>query len=297
MNIEYLKYFYNIARFRSISKVATDCHISQSALSQQIQKLEQRLGVKLLERSNKGVSLTPQGELILRHCEIIINAYDKMIEDINSSTINNVSLSSYYTLTSFIPEIFINYNKESRDKYNNKIKVNFDNNNTILSKILNDICDIGILYSFVDDKHVACTKIGEDRLVLAASSKLNVKDSLTLDDIFKYPFILLNKRLNIKNNLREALLHEGKNIGDLNTILNLDSFESAKSAILNGYGIGLVPYLSIKNELQRGSIKEIELEGFEYNFDVYMVYKKEFLSKNREFLDELQSHFKLIFNK
>ena len=297
MNIEYLKYFYNIARFRSISKVATDCHISQSALSQQIQKLEQRLGAKLLERSNKGVTLTPQGELILRHCEIIINAYDKMLEDINSSTVNNVSLSSYYTLTSFIPEIFINYNKESRDKYNNRIKVNFNNNNTILSKVLNDICDIGILYTLVDDKHIVCSKIGEDRLILAASSKLDVKDSLTFDDIFKYPFILLNKRLSIKNNLREALLHEGKNISDLNTILNLDSFESAKSAILNGYGIGLVPYISVKNELNRGSIKEIKLEGFESNFDVYMIYKKEFLNNNREFVEEIQSHFKSIFNK
>lgn len=66
MHIEYFDYFYQVAKLRSISKVAKQIHISQSALSQQIQKLEDSLGFTLLERSNKGVVLTDMGEVVLK---------------------------------------------------------------------------------------------------------------------------------------------------------------------------------------------------------------------------------------
>ena len=69
MHIECFAYFYKVAMAKSISKVASSSHISQSALSQQIQKLEESLDQKLLIRSNKGVELTEVGNIVLKYSD------------------------------------------------------------------------------------------------------------------------------------------------------------------------------------------------------------------------------------
>ena len=66
MNIESLRYFSEVAMLKSISKVADKSHISQPALSNQLLKLELELGVKLFERSNRGVNLTEYGEMLFQ---------------------------------------------------------------------------------------------------------------------------------------------------------------------------------------------------------------------------------------
>ena len=88
MHIEYFDYFYKVAKLKSISKVAKNIHISQSALSQQIQKLEDSLGYKLLERSNKGVELTEMGEIVLKYSENIIKVYENMMEELDKGKSN-----------------------------------------------------------------------------------------------------------------------------------------------------------------------------------------------------------------
>lgn len=67
MNLQDLKYFAAVAEFRHFGRAAEACNISQPTLSGQIRKLEDELGVSLLERSNKRVDVTPVGHQILEH--------------------------------------------------------------------------------------------------------------------------------------------------------------------------------------------------------------------------------------
>ena len=85
MHIDSLNYFFQVANSKSISTVAKNSHISQSALSQQISKLENKLNVKLFDRTNKGVSLTPEGEIVFKYTESILNSYNKMQEELLNS--------------------------------------------------------------------------------------------------------------------------------------------------------------------------------------------------------------------
>jgi LysR family hydrogen peroxide-inducible transcriptional activator len=67
MNLQELRYFTAVAEFRHFGRAAEACHVSQPTLSGQIRKLEEELGVTLLERTNKRVDLTPVGRQILDH--------------------------------------------------------------------------------------------------------------------------------------------------------------------------------------------------------------------------------------
>ncbi len=67
MNLQDLRYLVSLAEHRHFGRAAEACHVSQPTLSSQIRKLEEELGVTLLERTNKRVDLTPVGSQILTH--------------------------------------------------------------------------------------------------------------------------------------------------------------------------------------------------------------------------------------
>jgi LysR family hydrogen peroxide-inducible transcriptional activator len=67
MNLQDLRYLVALAEHRHFGRAAEACNVSQPTLSSQIKKLEDDLGVTLLERTNKRVDLTPVGSQILTH--------------------------------------------------------------------------------------------------------------------------------------------------------------------------------------------------------------------------------------
>ncbi len=69
MNLQDLRYLVALADHRHFGRAAEACSVSQPTLSSQIRKLEEELGVKLLERTNKRVELTPVGSQILSHAQ------------------------------------------------------------------------------------------------------------------------------------------------------------------------------------------------------------------------------------
>jgi LysR family hydrogen peroxide-inducible transcriptional activator len=69
MNLQELRYFAAVAELRHFGRAAESCNVSQPTLSSQIRKLEEELGVTLLERTNKRVDVTPVGRHILEHAQ------------------------------------------------------------------------------------------------------------------------------------------------------------------------------------------------------------------------------------
>jgi LysR family transcriptional regulator, hydrogen peroxide-inducible genes activator len=69
MNLQEIRYLVAVAEHRHFGRAAEACNVSQPTLSSQIRKLEDELGVTLLERTNKRVNLTPVGGQILQHAQ------------------------------------------------------------------------------------------------------------------------------------------------------------------------------------------------------------------------------------
>jgi LysR family hydrogen peroxide-inducible transcriptional activator len=69
MNLQELRYFAAVVEFRHFGRAAESCNVSQPTLSGQIRKLEDELGVTLLERTNKRVDVTAVGRQILEHAQ------------------------------------------------------------------------------------------------------------------------------------------------------------------------------------------------------------------------------------
>ena len=80
MNLRDLRYLVALADERHFGKAAERCYVSQPTLSAQIRKLEDYLGVPLVERQPKRVALTPTGEKIVRRARLLLQEADAIVE-------------------------------------------------------------------------------------------------------------------------------------------------------------------------------------------------------------------------
>jgi DNA-binding transcriptional LysR family regulator len=78
--IRQLRYFVAVAERGSVSQAALELHLSQSALSEALRKLEVELGVELLARSSRGVALTPAGSALLGEARTAIERFDAALD-------------------------------------------------------------------------------------------------------------------------------------------------------------------------------------------------------------------------
>ena len=79
--LKQIKYFQAIVRCGSFTQAAEECYISQSAISQQIQNLEQELGVKLLDRKNRKFTVTPAGEHFYKKSLVLTADFEKLCRE------------------------------------------------------------------------------------------------------------------------------------------------------------------------------------------------------------------------
>ena len=187
MNIESLRFFYQIAKEGSISNVAKSAHISQSALSQQIAKLEAELDVKLMERSNRGVQLTGFGEIVYKYAHKIITNYDQMHHALKEYEDSNIliKIKACHSIADYaLPCTLMLSNKHfTKHKY----ALSSGSFDEIVSDISNNIFDIGFTYytseSRIEDDNVVWTKIGTNRMVLVTRAGAAVPKQMTPEQL------------------------------------------------------------------------------------------------------------------
>src|SRR5258708_464249 len=72
MELKHLRYFEAVARHRHFTRAADELHVAQSAISHQVRRLEEELGVELLDRTTRSVEPTQAGELVAARARVIL---------------------------------------------------------------------------------------------------------------------------------------------------------------------------------------------------------------------------------
>jgi len=275
MNIDYLKLFEEVASTGSISKVASSSHLSQPALSQQIQRFEEELGYKLLTRSNRGVELTKSGVIVNKHAKNIIKSYQNMLEDLYSLGNNKKTLRidctpavATYAMPCAVYKI--------EEKFPHiKIELNTNHSDKIENSVLNNYYDVGFITDKPKEKELIGRKIFVDRVVSVAANNFKINEEVTLEDFCQYPLIMLNENYTLRQLIEQKLIKAGCKQGERNIRFILDTIESVKSTVIKGFGVSFLPYLSIKKELYTKQLKVINIINCEMYYDIFLIYKKE----------------------
>ena len=285
MTIESLKYFQMIAREGNISGVAKKVHLSQSALSQQIQKLEYDLSRKLMIRSNKGITLTSTGKIVLKFSDNILRTYDEMLSEITDSEASDlvIKIEACVWIASYaLPCSLINANK-IYPTHNYELSGN--SSDEILQDVANDICDVGFYcceQEHVEYKDLVVSKAGESTVLLVAKNIPVFPDEMTMDELSDASLIMCSE----KNSITQVLQSRLKQLGfkhRLTSSMRVEEIESAKKLVSNGYGMAFLPYISVKEELYKKQFKLIKIPDLNIRINVLMLRKADCPSYVQDF--------------
>lgn len=290
MNLSYLRSFYTTVKFNSISKAAKELHLTQPGLSMQLQALENEIGVQLLNRSNKGVQLTPEGSLVYEFSETMLSLEDnlqkKLLELKNHSS--NLHISTCKSLGENMPCSIYTF-KETN--INIDVSMETDNSSNIIKKVVNHDINIGIIQDNLNlPDGIISLPMLSDKLVLVGPSNSNL-DHLSLSSLYKIPLILRENGSSTLERVKDLLEANSINFNSLKVLLSLNSPESIKSSIASGRGFSFLPEISISQEIDSKSLKVIPIDNFEIDFKYYIIYRKNYILSDYEkkFIDFLIS--------
>jgi len=101
MELRHLRYFLAVGEALTFTKAAARLRVAQPALSRQVQDLEDEIGVDLLRRSPRGVTLTAEGKLFLEEVRELLKRADESVEKVRA--LHAASMANCMSATSRFP--------------------------------------------------------------------------------------------------------------------------------------------------------------------------------------------------
>lgn len=291
MNFEYLQSFYITVKYNSISKAASALHLTQPGLSIQLKNLEKEFGANLLIRSNKGVELTDEGKVVFNYADTILSIKDNIERDIKNlqQDIPKLLIGSCKSIGEYALPCTIFVFK----KLHNELDINMEvaNSAEVIKKLCDHTINIGIIQDEPKEESLDVKYLTSDELILVGNINEN-SDCVTLDELKKIPIILREESSNARCLLKKALEEKGIFLDNLNIIYSLNSPEAIKSSILAGNGMAFLPKLIVKNELNKGLLKHIEVNEIKIKFNYNITYRKNYVFTQYEkmFVDFITSN-------
>lgn len=277
MNIDYLISFIETYRENSISKACKKLHLTQSALSQQLQSLEKSLDSNLLIRSNKGVTLTEEGDIVASYAETIINLYDNMLKELQhskQSLINEIKIFSCNSVGEYLLPCTLHlYKKNHLDiRFNLKTEKTKD----VIENILDCSADIGFIDTKFKQEGIECITVSTGNLVFIYSEKNDYinASTISLNEIYKLPLIMGPKESFLRQSIEDMFFKNNINVNGLNIEIELDTIESIKASVIANHGVSILPYTSVKKELYSGVLRTTPIEDAAPKHNICMIYQK-----------------------
>lgn len=193
MELRVLKYFLTVAREGSITGAANSLHLTQPTLSRQLQDLEKELGQKLLIRGKYKVSLTPEGMILRKRAQEIVDMVEKTEAEF-SSLKNTLSGDIYIGCgetdsMKYIAQII----KEIQNNYPEiKFHIHSGNAEDVTEKLDRGLLDFGVLIQPIDLSkydHIELPQKDIWGVVMRKDCPLAKKKYVELSDLKKLPLI------------------------------------------------------------------------------------------------------------
>lgn len=265
MHASILKYFVAVARSGSIRKASEDQHVAASALSRQIKKLEDELGVQLFERFADGLRLTHAGEIVRQHADSTMRGFDLMrsaLWELQGQCTGTVRIACLDSLSvQFLPEFVLDFH---RDNPAVDFRITNDSYTRIFELIAAGDCDIGITFDFLKPHDVGLVDSVPMPLMamVAADHPLASQKSVSFEQCAQYKLLMqLDNEVmqSLISTELAALSRVGRSFVATNNQMML------KPLILSGEGLAFYTPLGLLQELEDGRIVALPLSDSPLN--------------------------------
>lgn len=244
MNLRDLKYLVALAEERHFGKAAERCHVSQPTLSAQIRKLEEYLGVSLVERQPKKVSLTETGERIVARARLALQEADAIVELARTDRdplAGELKLAFIPTVGPYLLPKVATRLKRALPKL--KLLLYEYQTAQLLEKLRDGDIDMGILALPVPTDGLECRELYEEAFMLAVpdSHPLAQRERARVEDLRGETLLLLEDG----HCLRDQALEVCSRVRvSEDQDYRATSLETLRQMVAAGHGVTLLPQLA-----------------------------------------------------
>lgn len=250
-----LEYLDAIERYKHFGKAADACHVSQPTLSAQIRKLEEQLGLTLVERHPRNVMLTKAGALLTEQARTVLNSakeFETAAKNLADPLAGDLHIGLIPTLAPYLlPQIMPALTKSMP---NVNLFLYEKQTKTLLEDLDNGAMDILIL-PWLDDemKRFDRYKLMDEPLVLAAppDHAVSQKSPLTLDDLKDETILTLEDGHCLRDQAMGYCFTAG---AEEDKRFKATSLETLRYMVASGSGVTLMPKLAVMNQAESDMI-------------------------------------------
>lgn len=261
MSFLHLALFRDIVQSRSISRAATLNGVSQSAASQQLRELEERMGVTLLDRSSRPFTVTPAGRLYFDLCRDVLQRQEEFeltLEAMKSEVEGTVRVASIYSVG--ISEM-ARVKAEFSQRYPHaRLEVEYLRPDKVYQAVMEDRADMGFVSYPQPGKLLAAISFREEQMAVAAapSHPLAGQERLAPAELAGQEFVAFDEDLPIRREIDRFLREHGVAV---NLAMHFDNIQMVKEAVALGSGVSILPVRAMQAEVEQGRLVAIPLEA------------------------------------
>jgi DNA-binding transcriptional LysR family regulator len=278
MNLEYLRTYIEVIKAGSFSEVAKKLAISQPAVSFQIQKLEQDLGVRLIDRRQKTLVETEAGKRLLLFAELVDKEHHALVHDIEQlkeEVIGNLMVTASTIPGDFlIPPLLSDFKRLYPAV---SIQLEVTDSSKVIDAVKSGAYNIGFCGMSPEDRDLEVFRIAEDEIVLIVFPEhpFAGRTRVPFLEVAAEPLIFREATSGTQRSVASLLRKSGFDPGRCQPALVLGTTEAVVSAVESKSGIAFVSNLAIKKSVALGLVKAVEIEGVTLRRDFWCVYRKE----------------------
>jgi DNA-binding transcriptional LysR family regulator len=274
MEMAQLEYFSSVVQEKSFSKAADKVFRTQPAVSIAIRRLEEEIGLPLLDRTQKTPVLTEAGQVVYDYAQRILGLRDQVgqaIAELQSMKRGRVRVGANESTTLYLlPELILTFRERHPDV---KVEIFRHVSNYLPREVLERNVDFALMASEPEDRDIEAFPVLKDELALIMSPKhpFATRSSVRIKDLGSEPFIAHNVKSASRVKVIEAF---ARHHTPLNITLELATIETIKRFVQKRVGLAFVPRMCVREELERGVLVSVPVRGLSHTRILWAAHRR-----------------------
>ncbi len=298
MYLEAIKIFCDVVRQRSFSRAAAMNRVSQSAASQNVLQLERSLGVRLLDRSKRPFTLTPEGQVYYDGCKLLVEQYgavEAQVRSLRNAVSGVVSVAAIYSVGLSGMSRYVQ--QFARLYPNARVCLAYLHPDQVVERVLNEEADLGLLSYPKGGRGLVVLPWCEEPMVLVClpGHRLAQRETVTAADLAGEAFVAFSETLAIR---REIDRHLRRHHCEVEAVMAFDNIETIKRAVEMGEGLTILPIPTIQAEVAAGTLVAVALDHPRMTRPLGIIHRRRPLTPTEQaFIDVIRGRHRLDENR
>lgn len=292
VSLRNLKLVNVIVKEGSVTKASEKLYLSQPALSHQLKKLEEEIGLKVFNRLNKKLVLTDVGQILYSNSEKIlasISLLNSELEEIKKGKKKRIRLTTEcYTCYHWLPRVIQEFRKDNPAI---NVQINIEATKEPLQFLLEGKIDLAIVSNKSNHPSINFEPLITDEMVviLSKDNRLSGIKKINLNDLINQNLILYDIPEN-KNYVLTNILHN--NIGLVDSIQKVQLTEAIIELVSANLGISIMAKWAAESFLKDKNLKMISLDSSLGTRNWYVASLNKISKIENSFINEIKKDFK-----